>query len=234
MSFAEGENDYLWRTPTYEKKLYQVGSRILRANNLQRKVMFEYSNEKEINASASGANYTITVEKGLLKYIENDDELAAILSHEIAHLKNKDYLKEQWKRGVIGLTCLPLILVDAAAGNKKPIYTTSAIKSATLVKNRSNQGIELMADRTGIDLMVNAGYTPLAMKTIMEKISSDGAYVGLYFSTHPQGTIRLQNIDNYIASKYNQYLEPVGYKNVYGTVEDQNPYVYNRMLMPAH
>lgn len=234
MSFAEGENDYLWRTPTYEKKLYQVGNRILRANSIQRKVVFKYSNDKEVNAYADGAVDVVTVEKGLLRYIENDDELAAILSHEIAHLINKDYRKAVWKKVAIGLTCMPLIVVDVAAGNKKPIYTTSAIKSATLATNRSNQGIELTADTTGIDLMVKAGYTPLAMTSVVEKISSDGSYVGLYFSTHPKGTVRIKTIENYISANYPEYLEPVASKDVHGVIESPNPGTYNRMLMPAN
>lgn len=44
----------------------------------------KYDNENTVNAFAS-ENYKITVYKGLLQYLKNDDEIAAVVAHEMGH-----------------------------------------------------------------------------------------------------------------------------------------------------
>jgi hypothetical protein len=54
--------------------------------------------------------------------------------------------------------------------------------------------------------MVKAGYNPLAMETLMAKISGDAGPVATFFSSHPGGTERLTYIHEEIVQKYPQYL----------------------------
>ena len=68
-----------------QQKISKVGFHILNANRIEKRMVFNYSTKSTINAYTDYTNRKITVCKGLLKYIESDDELAAILAHEISH-----------------------------------------------------------------------------------------------------------------------------------------------------
>ena len=84
------------RTGRIEQKVYEVGFKLLNENKFPKRVRFvvdESNGSKQvINASTDYRNGTITIWKGLLFYIENDDELAAVLGHELTHV-------EQFSRG---------------------------------------------------------------------------------------------------------------------------------------
>lgn len=88
---AEGENDPLWNRPTYEKKIYQVYQRIAMANNINEPVTFSISYQDSANASINPEFNVITINQQLLNIISNDDELAGIVAHELAHMKLNHY-----------------------------------------------------------------------------------------------------------------------------------------------
>ncbi len=68
-----------------EQKVYDVGHKIIRANNLKRAPIVVEKTPKIINAFSNQYNKKVFISKGMLPYIENDDELAYILSHELSH-----------------------------------------------------------------------------------------------------------------------------------------------------
>lgn len=160
----------------YQKQVMQIGFRILNANQIDKRMTFFYVNNKTVNASTSGPSKSIAVYKGLLPLIDTDDELAAILSHEIAH--GIDMHKGLWKR-----------------------LTMSA-----------SQSYEFKADKKGVDLMVNAGYNPVAMIIILNKITHEANWFELS-DTHPNGSKRLIAVYAYIYAKYPEYLIDNEYKN---------------------
>lgn len=69
----------------YQKKVMEMGFNILNANRIEKRVTFQYVNNKSPNALSSLDFKSVTILKGILPYLDNDAELAAILSHEIAH-----------------------------------------------------------------------------------------------------------------------------------------------------
>lgn len=69
----------------YQKKVMEVGFGILNANKIDKRVVFRFENNKQVNAFAFYADKSVIVLKGLLPYLDSDDELAGIISHEIAH-----------------------------------------------------------------------------------------------------------------------------------------------------
>lgn len=68
-----------------EQKVYNVGSKILNANKINKRVVFHLNSFSSPNASAYYQSKSVSVNKGMLNYLDNDDELAAVLAHEIAH-----------------------------------------------------------------------------------------------------------------------------------------------------
>ena len=69
----------------YQKQVMQVGFRILNANQIEKRMTFYYINNKDVNAATAMSNKTICLYKGIIPFFDSDDELAAVLSHEIAH-----------------------------------------------------------------------------------------------------------------------------------------------------
>ena len=69
-----------------EEKVLQVGQRIMITNRIPKRVpIFVDSHKDTINAYSSTYDKRVTIYAGMFLYMDNDDELAYILSHEIAH-----------------------------------------------------------------------------------------------------------------------------------------------------
>lgn len=162
----------------YQKKIMEVGFRILNANQIEKRMTFFYVPNKNINAVTDMRFKQIAIYKGLLPFVESDDELAAILSHEISHG------------------------IDAHEGFFKRLSGQIRPKS-----------YEFQADKRGVDLMVNAGYNPLAMIIILNKFAEEPNGLGTLGLDHPEGSQRLAAVYEYIYVKYPSYLVNNEYKN---------------------
>lgn len=160
-----------------QQKVMKIGFRILNANQIENRMTFFYSSDKVVNAYAHSQTKTVSVCKGLLPFMDDENELAAIISHEIAH--GVDFYGGFWRRVAMGF-------------NPKKY--------------------ERKADLKGVDLMVNAGYNPVAMIIVLNKICSEPSFWESS-STHPAGTERLAAVYEYIYSKYPAYLADNDYKN---------------------
>lgn len=161
----------------YQKQIMQIGYRVLNANQIDKRMTFFYVNSKDVNAATTLRSKQISVYKGLLPLLDSDDELAAVICHEIAH--GLDAHKGLWRR-----------------------FTMAG----------SSKSYEFKADKKGVDLMVNAGYNPIAMIVILNKITAEPSWFERYPS-HPGGSERLLTIYSYIYSKYPEYLVDNDYKN---------------------
>ena len=164
---------------TREQKLNIVGAKLLNANKINKRVVFNVNSSTSVNAFAAYSNKTVSVNKGTFNYIDNDDELAAILAHEIAHT------------------------IDYYGGFGKAITMTFNSKS-----------YEHKADLLAIDYMVNAGYNPIAMITVMNKIGGESVWDWGIFWSHPKTSSRLMKDYEYIYVKYPKYLISDMTKNI--------------------
>lgn len=213
-SFAKGQNDYIWRKISYERKVNSVGQKILLANEISEMITFRVpstsTKKSQVNAHADGRFAVITVERPLLKVIDNDDELAGILSHEIAHLIQnhgiKGVIKRKVVRTVIMVPCFTADVAMAAVGCPLMLFSNAGNFLSEGLTNHSNQKYETEADDMAIDIMVKAGYNPVYMESIYKKIMSDGYYV-TFFRTHPPGSERVAAIHEKIATEYPQFIE---------------------------
>lgn len=69
-----------------EEKVLKVGQKIMMYNKISKRVpIFVNSNNKVVNATSNPYDKTVNIYSGMFLYIDNDDELAYVLSHEIAH-----------------------------------------------------------------------------------------------------------------------------------------------------
>ena len=164
-----------------EEKINLVGSKILNANKIPNRVNFVLARGNyTLNAATYYSTKTVKIYTGLFNYIDNDDELAAILSHEIAH--DMDFYDGFGK---------------------------------LIVMKFNSKAYEYKADEIGIDYMVKAGYNPIAMITIMNKIGGESIFDWGTFTSHPKTSSRLMKDYEYIYKKYPSYLTSPMVKNIY-------------------
>lgn len=168
----------------YEQKVLDVGSKLINANKLDKRVaIYVKRDQKVMNANAHYMDKSVHIYTGILPYFDNDDELASVIGHEIAHCL--DYYDG------------PLKLISMQLNSKE---------------------YESKADSIGIDMMVKAGYNPIAAICAMNKISGESVWDSWFLTSHPKGSVRLLNMYKYIYRKYpsalnSEMVHNVNYEN---------------------
>lgn len=179
-----------WNSTNGLVRVEKIGKAILAKNNLPTKIKFKVIETDDINAFASGEN-ELCVYTGLLKFVANDAELAGVISHEIGHIVNNHVAKQS----VVNAMTSTAI----ASANIDYRLKAGAHVANNLSMLKMSRSEEYEADITGVDLMTKAGYNPLAMVSVLYKIS--GKYVD-FMTTHPSGDKRTMYIYDYITYTY--------------------------------
>ncbi|MBR1618805.1 M48 family metallopeptidase [bacterium] len=195
-----------WTTKQAQAKINNIGTKLLLANNLDDFVRFSVSRKEVVNATA-GYNGVIQVYRGLLDYVETEDELAYVLGHELGHIYKKDSRTKLIRRGVeIGALATGIVLASAGSGGARKTGTGLIIAGGggALAEGKLTKIQEARADISGIDFMVKAGYNPLAAISMMNKILNRNWDI---ISDHPSGDKRMIAAYNYIQMKYPKYIE---------------------------
>lgn len=78
-------NNFWHKKGISEEKVLQVGQKIMIDNKIPKRVPLFVDSRKYIQASSNPYDKSVTIHEGMFLYIDNDDELAFVLSHEIAH-----------------------------------------------------------------------------------------------------------------------------------------------------
>lgn len=189
-----------WTSKTGLEKVTKIGNQLLTKNSLPTKVTFTVMETDDINAFASNENQ-ICVYTGLLNYVNNDDELAGVIAHEIGHIVNNHIKKQSI---VSSITSSIISNADLTEGVKTGANIANNLSMLKMSRTQENE-----ADITGADLMIKAGYNPLAMVSFFYKIS--GNYVDI-MQTHPSGDKRTMYIYDYLT-----YTYPDKVKQTYAT-----------------
>lgn len=136
----------------------------------------------------------IAVYTGLLQKIQpSDDELAAVLGHEMAHAL-REHTREQISQqmgtqAVLGIAGALFGLGDTAQN----LGSMVANVTLTLPKSRTD---ETEADRIGLELAARAGYDPRAAVALWEKMQklAGGGQPPQFLSTHPSNETRIADL----------------------------------------
>ena len=165
---------------------------------------FDYSfkilDDKEVNAFSLPGGF-VYVNKGLIDAVRSDDELAGVISHEIAHIAHHhgmQLMKTQNKQ-MIGLAAA--LIAGAAIGAKGDdlgglAQVISLISMAKL--SAYGQEAEFDADRTAVAYLAGTDYNPVGMLTFMEGMARDEMRkpqvdYGI-FTTHPPSYQRAREL----------------------------------------
>ena len=82
-----------WDSEAALKRVNTIGLKLLKANNVNYDIEFKVSKEEDVNAYAN-IDKEIYVYKGLLEFVDTDEELAGVIGHEMGHIINGHCAKQ--------------------------------------------------------------------------------------------------------------------------------------------
>lgn len=160
---------------------------------------FAILNSNEVNAFAAPGSF-ILVTRGLLRCAETEDELAAVLAHEIGHIQREHALLAiQKSRNEKFLAVVGTEAAKTAAGDQRAqvgeILDGMADDVLGQLKNGYSQTQESEADNDGVTILKAAGYDPTAMISLLNKMETQlKPGVADFSSTHPKTSVRIASI----------------------------------------
>ena len=154
---------------------------------------------KEVNAWCMPGG-KIAVYTGLIEQLKlTDDELAAVMGHEIAHAL-REHARERIGRQMATQTgtTIGAIALEIFTGIHIDPQLAGTVSQAMFVLPNSREA-EQEADRIGVELAARAGYDPRAAIRLWQKMGqvSGGGGTPQWLSTHPSNESRLRDLEVY-------------------------------------
>ncbi len=188
----------------YQALVDAVGNKLV-SHSVARETPYKYdfhllADERTINAFAlPGGQIFITY--ALFSKLENEDQLAGVLGHEIGHVLGRHSADRIAKQGLT-----QGILSGVAVGSESQGMTQMAAVIANVINMKYGREDELESDDLGVRFMLKAGYKPEEMIGVMKilKAAAGPNRTPEFQSTHPDPENRIQKIKDAI-KKYRGY-----------------------------
>lgn len=165
-------------------------------------------NKDIINAISLPGGY-IYIFQGLLDEIESDDELAAVVAHEVAHITAKHGIKRlQSSYGAMALQLL-------ASHSNSEVASGVGLMLNTIFTEHSQEA-EFESDRLGVKYLKAAGYDPHGMVKFLTRLRNKEERTSpkaiVYWRTHPHLSKRIAVVNQEIKGKleFREYLNLMG------------------------
>ena len=170
-------------------------------------VVFE---DEQANAFAL-PGYKIGVYTGLLKYAKNQDQLAAVMGHEVAHViaKHGNERVSNQMATKAGLTLASLVLGATQTEGGAAIVAGLGLGAQYGIILPFSRGHESEADLIGLDLIASAGFDPRESVTLWKNMSQAGAAPPEFMSTHPSNETRIKQLQARIPKALPAYQSAV-------------------------
>ena len=204
--------------PEINEMVNRVGRRIAAAAD-KPEYHWEFAviqDDQMVNAFALPGG-KVAIFTGILKHAKNEDGLATVMAHEVAHALQR-HGAERMSRGILDQIAQIGILAGAASGAVNPQLAMGAMSAygvgVTLPHNRKQ---ESEADYVGLKLMAKAGYDPREAIGFWERMSGcprqmigkfcfrSNAAVPEFLSTHPSDVTRIRQIQAWIPEAMKHY-----------------------------
>lgn len=177
-----------------QQTVREVGQKLVQ-NSIASSAPYEFkfyllSDPKTINAFAlPGGPVFITY--ALYSRLQNEDQLAGVLAHEIGHVIGRHSAERMAQQGFTNT-----VLTGVAIGSDSHEATQAAAVFANLVNMKYGRGDELESDNLGVKIMLDSGFEPEALIKVMEilKEAAGPNRVPEFQSTHPDPENRIEKI----------------------------------------
>jgi predicted Zn-dependent protease len=159
---------------------------------------FRASKQLGANALALPAGIVVVTDD-LVKMAHNDDELAAVMAHELGHEQGRHALRHVLQNSAAGL------VMATITGDIVSVTSFSATLPTALVDASFSRDFEREADDVAIAYLKQEGIPPKRYADILSRLqaqldarhgksASDGSKVRNYLSTHPETGERIRRI----------------------------------------
>lgn len=206
----------------------RVGSRIAAA---AQNFSMQYGLTKDNNNATTTSPYTYTVVRsteanafvipgnhvfvltGLFRYVHNEDDLASVLGHEMAHNIAR-HAGERLSESILMTILSRLVLIFDPTGILFSLFVPAQQLLVALPHSREH---EVEADKIGIVLASEACYDPRSAKIVFSRMKEDGDKKSSvsppeFISTHPGYDTRLSYFDKWMPDALERYNRDGGNK----------------------
>ncbi|MGB3597533.1 MAG: M48 family metalloprotease [Pseudomonas neustonica] len=168
-----------------------------------RRLAFVMIDSPQLNAFAAPGG-VVGVNAGLFLHAQTEAEFASVMAHELAHLSQRHFargLEQQQKMQVPFMTAMLASIILAAAGGGDAGFAALASTQAAAIQEqrRFSRQNEQEADRIGLTNLVAAGYDPLAMPNMFERLAQLSRFDSTppeFLLTHPVSQSRMADTRN--------------------------------------
>lgn len=158
----------------------------------------------DINAFAAPGGL-IFISRGMVRLCRTEDDLAAVLAHEVGHVQHLHGLRAI-KSGRLTSALTTLAIEGAKSfGGKELGELTAAFEGSisdittTMMNNGYSRSFEREADRAAVKIMRRVGYDPRGLVAMLKEMKKDLKPGGLDFAkTHPDPNDRIKDIEKEI------------------------------------
>jgi MAF protein len=186
--------------PLVQKRVRDIGQKVAAVSDRKEiKYYFNVLDDDEVNAVALPGGF-VYVNKGLVDRVDNDDELAAVLAHEVGHIVARHSIKKL--QAAQGYSLLRVLIAASPAAGEAGSAADAAFTELILGYGRED---ELLADQLGARYAKLAGYNPRAMIDFLDKLQKINRRQPLrprsYYKTHPYVPDRVRVVKQELGEK---------------------------------
>lgn len=193
--------------PIMTERVNAIGQKIASVSDRKEvRYAFRVIDKDEINAFALPGGY-VFIFKGLVDKVSNDDELAAVIAHEISHVVARHSIKRL--QGGVGYNILRILMAVTGAGSQDAGRIDVAFGQLIMSYSRED---EALADKLAIKYLKEAGYDPWAVVSILKKLQEADriAPIRAYTSyrSHPYIADRIRMVKQELSGEvdFNDYM----------------------------
>jgi predicted Zn-dependent protease len=143
----------------------------------------------------------IFITRALYDRLENEAQLAGVLGHEIGHVVHRHSAQQMAKANLGGA-----LATAAGVGSNDARVAAGAQIAKQMLQLKYGRTDESQSDSTGVEYMVDAGFDPRGMLSVMEVLKkvSGGGRQPEWMSSHPDPGNRYEAIQQIIQQKYDK------------------------------
>jgi predicted Zn-dependent protease len=198
-------SDSVERNPLASQYINRIGEKLALAGHVKKPYFFIVKSN-EINAFAGPGGY-IGINTQLILTTSNESELAAVMAHEIAHVRLHHLYSMLDHQKQMRVPMLASLLASAALGALNPTVGLGAMMASMSGFSQDNinftRSKEKEADRIGIDMLIKANFNPRSMASFFQKMQEHMRYyytanIPAILRTHPLDEERIAEAENRI------------------------------------